>query len=505
MSCSVLPTSLIKGPCSVARIVIGTSSAPATLITSSITVKGRRSPSTKYPESSICSSTRSVTSGPRLVTPQPACRLCPERTAGTPGKLIPAKSKPQASETVRQCIPIWYQSEGMAGPRWGSLTSRALPVAVCAGPTAQELDPTPSPTGPISVSSVASMLSSPRRDGSTDSSASAVSRASGLIPRRAADPPPSPSSASSAASILLSAAGSGHPEPVHPDPDALRIDRSVNVERAVDDGPLRHDHRVLVVRESRVQLRGARATHRLGISHAVDLVLGVASQVPGDCLGPRQGVDRGPWFDVARPTRHPEQEELQTQLRRAPVCDVGVHTIGVGLQHGAALTPCGRPLLLGQTPPPHRAQVLVGVQARLPNKLCEAPRCDVPVEVHLPEPVLGVHVALREEQVLGGVGVDVGDAVGVAHHGDGRGQPRDVDGPGGLRVRAAHHPGEPSGEGHAHHQDEHQEPDEDLAHESHTPDASEALPSKAGPPGRRGRVGTSCTGRADPLEATWTR
>ncbi len=37
-------------------------------------------------------------------------------------------------------------------------------------------------------------------------------------------------------------------------------------------------------------------------------------------------------------------------------------------------------------------------------------------EVHLEEPILGVHVALGQEQVLGVVGVDVRYAVLVAQH-----------------------------------------------------------------------------------------
>lgn len=41
---------------------------------------------------------------------------------------------------------------------------------------------------------------------------------------------------------------------------------------------------------------------------------------------------------------------------------------------------------------------------------------DVPVEFHLPEPVLRVDIALCKEQIIGSVGVDVGHAKGIAEN-----------------------------------------------------------------------------------------
>ena len=72
--------------------------------------------------------------------------------------------------------------------------------------------------------------------------------------------------------------------------------------------------------------------------------------------------------------------------------------------------------LLGHPPPAQRAYVLVGVQRPVADELCEAPCRHVPAKVHLEEAILGVDIALREEQVLGVVGVDLRDALVVALH-----------------------------------------------------------------------------------------
>ncbi|MNW52002.1 hypothetical protein D3C74_295030 [compost metagenome] len=57
--------------------------------------------------------------------------------------------------------------------------------------------------------------------------------------------------------------------------------------------------------------------------------------------------------------------------------------------------------------------------------------------VHLEEPVLRLDVALRAEQVLGGVGVDLRHALGVAEHADLAVQAGDREGAVGLREGAA--------------------------------------------------------------------
>ena len=82
-----------------------------------------------------------------------------------------------------------------------------------------------------------------------------------------------------------------------------------------------------------------------------------------------------------------------------------------------------RQLGLGDPAPAHGPDHLVGRDAVGADHLREPSGGDVPAQVHLEEPVLGGHVALRPEQVLGVVGVDLRHALVVAQHRDGRGQP----------------------------------------------------------------------------------
>ena len=70
----------------------------------------------------------------------------------------------------------------------------------------------------------------------------------------------------------------------------------------------------------------------------------------------------------------------------------------------------------------------------------EAASGQATVKVHLPEPVLSVDVALGEVKVGNVVGVDVGDAPGVAVDGDRPVQPMQADGAIGLRQRPAEQP-----------------------------------------------------------------
>ena len=61
-----------------------------------------------------------------------------------------------------------------------------------------------------------------------------------------------------------------------------------------------------------------------------------------------------------------------------------------------------------------------------------------PAELHLPQPILGVHEALGQKQVLGCIGVDVRYAVSVPQHLNRSPQPRHGEPPGKLGERLAH-------------------------------------------------------------------
>ena len=269
-------------------------------------------------------------------------------------------------------MPTWYQTEGIAGPRCGSLASRALPVLDCSGATAHELEPMPSPTGPIRAARSASIRDRPVSAGSTASSASAVARARGDIPDRAADPCTDSRERllRHLDAVLHCRVRAGGPRAGRSRPAGRR--RSLVVEHAVNDGPLVHDLGVLGERVVRVELQRPRAAHRRGVLDPVHLVVGVAAQVPGDGLAPREGVDRGPRLDRATAAGQAKHQVLQAELGRAPVGDVGVHPVRVGLQHLLALRAGRAPLLLGHPAPPHRAQVLVGVQLALADQLGDA-------------------------------------------------------------------------------------------------------------------------------------
>ncbi len=94
--------------------------------------------------------------------------------------------------------------------------------------------------------------------------------------------------------------------------------------------------------------------------------------------------------------------------------------LGVGVEKGVEL-------LLGHLAPAHGADHGIGVDLAVAEHLGEPARGDVPPDVHLPEPVLGLDVALGAEEVLGAVAVELGDAVGVPLHVDRRAQARHLD------------------------------------------------------------------------------
>ena len=119
----------------------------------------------------------------------------------------------------------------------------------------------------------------------------------------------------------------------------------------------------------------------------------------------------------------------QGQLAGRAVREVGVDALGVGLEVGDGVLVEDLQLGLGRPAPAERADDDVGLQGGLvgADELAQPARGDVAPQVHLEEPVLGVHVSLGPEQVLGGVGVDVGHPLGVPQHLDVRGQAGDVD------------------------------------------------------------------------------
>ncbi len=120
----------------------------------------------------------------------------------------------------------------------------------------------------------------------------------------------------------------------------------------------------------------------------------------------------------------PEDGVLGGDLAGAAAAQVAVDAVGVGLEQLAGLGLEGRQLLLGDPPPAHRPDDLVGLEPGRPDELGEPAGGDVPAQVHLEEPLLGVDVALRPREVGERVAVDVRDAAAVALDGDRGREPR---------------------------------------------------------------------------------
>src|SRR5665811_1228717 len=145
---SMPSTSETIGPCTVERTSRLTGSPPLTSMTSVRTASGTGAPSRRYvpASTSIRSRKKSVTSAPRLVSPQARSALWPMITPGNPENVKPETANGQLVSTSMQYRPICDQIPGAEIARCGSLASRGSPLAVCSPETTQELEPTPSPS-----------------------------------------------------------------------------------------------------------------------------------------------------------------------------------------------------------------------------------------------------------------------------------------------------------------------------------------------------------------------
>jgi hypothetical protein len=142
---------------------------------------------------------------------------------------------------------------------------------------------------------------------------------------------------------------------------------------------------------------------------ALQLLLPVAGEVKTHHLGPDQDVG-------ARPGLGAEAEEGEPRRQGGPRGQEGVHPGGVGVH---------RLLLLGVEPfvsrlgraveAPGAEEPVLGKRG-LPQDLGEAPLAHPALELHLPEPLLGVNIALGEEEVLQAPRPDAHHALSVPNH-----------------------------------------------------------------------------------------
>ena len=287
-------------------------------------------------------------------------------------------------------------------------------MALFAGPTTQLLEPTPG---------------WPRADAPVSKPASAPI-ASPIAARRAN---PAASRSSTAAAPAAAAAADGvagragtvaAPVAVAAAPTRSFVGRDRR--RA---GGIGRDEEV---RQGRVAEAGVgEETEELGVV--------VAAQRPGLELAEGDRVERGPRLGVvaaeaaALPGLEARHHEGQPALAPA-LLEPGVDARRVALQGADRRRVEGGQVALRRPPPAERPDEAVGVELGLPEELADAAGADVAEDLHLPHPLGGVHEPLGEEEVVGRVGVDVGDPRLVADHLDGRREPR---GPGASRSPAA--------------------------------------------------------------------
>ena len=144
---------------------------------------------------------------------------------------------------------------------------------------------------------------------------------------------------------------------------------------------------------------------------------------------------------------------------------VGIHAIGVGLVVAEVDRVEKGNLLLGDGSPAERAHECVGADLAFSEQFRQSPARDVPAKIHLPEPVLRMHVALGEKQVGGGLRGDLGNSGVIAGDRDRVGEPRNVDGAGQRRKRPRDRP-DPETRG------DHNQADHDTERDHYPPNAT---------------------------------
>ena len=200
------------------------------------------------------------------------------------------------------------------------------------------------------------------------------------------------------------------------------------------------DRRVALVRIRGVELLDP-VDGKLGREQRpVDLVSHVAAEVPGHGLEPGERIDRPPWLGCVVSAGQSQQRVRKAEFSAGSSGQPPVDSLGIGLEVSTCCRAQQRQFLLGDPSPAHGSDEHVGVYLAVAEQLREAPGRYVPAKVHLPEPVLGVHVALCAEQVLGRVGIDVRYSVLVSDDLDLTGQGRQGDRSVVLREGPAHRP-----------------------------------------------------------------
>ncbi len=174
----------------------------------------------------------------------------------------------------------------------------------------------------------------------------------------------------------------------------------------------------------------------------------------------------------------PENQELGRQ-RPAPGSQISVDARRIGLEPGARRRRQMRQARVRPPIEPERAHEAIGRQRCRADDLGQPAGADPPLELHLPEPVLGMDEAEREHRIQEAPRLDVRDRPPIAHHRDRRRHPRNPDLPFHLRQRAPQ-PEIPAAQPHrAHDQKPEQPPPEPAAKAAQVSPARSRL--RAGP------------------------
>ena len=179
------------------------------------------------------------------------------------------------------------------------------------------------------------------------------------------------------------------------------------------------DRPAFLLLEPREQfLHRRRTTQFLQVPHALDLARMGVAQARIQLLERDQRIDTGPRLDIGDGQAQAQHGVLIGQLPRLLSRYVGVDALGVGLVEPAGLSRQQVPFLFRHPAQPHGAHRDVRFLPGLPHKFRQATGSHVTRQVHLKEALLGVHVSLREEQVVVGGGIDVRYGPVVTQHPD---------------------------------------------------------------------------------------
>ena len=149
-------------------------------------------------------------------------------------------------------------------------------------------------------------------------------------------------------------------------------------------------------------------------NRAGDLLIHVPAQIPRHGFAPGDRVDRCPRLDLVVGGEQTENSIFETDGGGMVIFQVGVHACRVRVEHRSGFRVQAFVFEFGNLTPAEGAEEAVGFHLAAPEHLGQRAGADVAPGIHLPETILGVNIALRKKQVMGGGGINVRDSHRVA-------------------------------------------------------------------------------------------